>query len=101
MLTLEEKKTIYSIIKGQFPDSGVYRTSRISEWLMTNGYSLEKMGYNSFRDFAEDFPELFSFQNDYNDVFIVVGEWEEGTLPAKKPQFPPCRRLFRLTEHRA
>lgn len=78
MLTLEEKKTIYSIIKGQFPDSGVYRTSRISEWLMTNGYSLEKMGYNSFRDFAEDFPELFSFQNDYNDVFIVVGEWEEG-----------------------
>lgn len=78
MLTLEEKKTIYSIIKRQFPDEGVYRTSRLNEWLVTNGYSLESMGYDTFGDFARDFPEMFSFQSDGNDVFIVVGEWESG-----------------------
>lgn len=78
MLTFEQKATIYSCIKKQFPDQGLYRISRISEWLFTNGISVEKLGYRSFVDFAKDFKEMFSFQDDGNDVFIKIGRWEEG-----------------------
>ena len=78
MLTYEQKATIYSCIKKQFPDQGLYRMSRISEWLHTNGLSPEKFGYGSFAEFAADFKEMFSFQDDKNDVFIKIGVWEEG-----------------------
>ncbi|MDE7193980.1 MAG: DUF3825 domain-containing protein [Oscillospiraceae bacterium] len=78
MLTHDQKVTIYSCIKSQFPDPGLYRTSRVAEWLETNGYTMERLGYTSFRDFAKDFTEMFTFQDDDNDVFIKTNNWEPG-----------------------
>lgn len=78
MLTNEKKAAIYSCVKRQFPDTGLYRISRVSEWLFTNGYSLEALGYESFRAFAVDFPEMFTFQDDDNDIFIKINNWEDG-----------------------
>ncbi len=78
MLSTETKSALYSCIIKQFPDAGLYRISRIGEWLCTNGYSLENIGYGSFREFAEDFPEMFSFQDDNNDEFIEIKKWQAG-----------------------
>ncbi len=78
MLTTEEKTALYNCILKQFPDPGLYRVSRVGEWLVTNGYSLERLGYGSFRVFAEDFTEMFSFQDDDNDEFIEIKRWQTG-----------------------
>lgn len=78
MLSTETKSVLYGCIIKQFPDAGLYRISRINEWLYTNGYSLKDMGYGSFRAFAEDFPEMFSFQDDNNDEFIEIKKWQVG-----------------------
>ncbi len=78
MLTIEKKSELYNCILKQFPDPGLYKVSRISEWLYTNDLSLEKMGYNSFRELAEDFPEMFAFQSDNNDDFIETKKWRTG-----------------------
>lgn len=79
MITTEEKSVLYSCIIKQFPDAGLYRVSRVNEWLCTNGHSVEEMGYDSFRSFAEDFPEVFGFQDDNNDEFIEIKKWHNGT----------------------
>lgn len=78
MLTIEKKSQLYDCILKQFPDPGLYKVSRICEWLYTNDFSLEKMGYNSFRVLAEDFPEMFAFQSDNNDDFIETKKWQTG-----------------------
>lgn len=78
MLTNETKTVLYDCILKQFPDPGLYKVSRISEWLYTNGYSFEKLGYDSFHKFAEDFPEMFKFQSDNNDDFIETKTWQAG-----------------------
>lgn len=78
MLTIEKKSQLYNCILKQFPDPGLYKVSRICEWLYTNDLSLEKMGYNSFRALAEDFPEMFAFQSDNNDDFIETKKWQTG-----------------------
>lgn len=78
MLTNEKKTELYNCIMRQFPDPGLYRVSRLGEWLMTNGYSLDSLGYGSFREFAEDFSEMFSFQNDNNNEFIEIKRWQTG-----------------------
>ncbi len=78
MLTLEDKTTLYNCVLKQFPDPGLYKITRICEWLFTNDLSIEKMGYASFRQFAEDFPEMFAFQSDNNDEFIETQKWQIG-----------------------
>lgn len=78
MLTTEKKIELYDCILKQFPDPGLYKVSRISEWLYTNDLSTEKLGYNSFRAFAEDFPEMFAFQSNNNDEFIETRKWQTG-----------------------
>lgn len=78
MLTIENKTALYNCIMKQFPDPGLYRASRVGEWLVTNGYSLDRMGYGTFRKFAEDFSEMFSFQDDNNDEFIEIKRWQTG-----------------------
>lgn len=78
MLSTEIKLALYRCIIKQFPDAGLYRISRIGEWLYTNGYSLKNIGYETFRSFAEDFPEMFSFQDDNNDEFIEIKKWQTG-----------------------
>lgn len=78
MLTVEKKTALYNCIMRQFPDAGLYRATRVGEWLHTNGYLLNDMGYATFRGFAEDFPEMFSFQDDNNDEFIEIRKWQTG-----------------------
>lgn len=96
MLTYEKKVTIYGCIKSQFPDPGLYRTSRVAEWLETNGYTMESLGYSSFREFAKDFTEMFTFQDDNNDVFIKTNNWEpgEGAVKTAQPDSHPADGFF-------
>lgn len=88
MITTEKKSALYGCIIRQFPDAGLYRVSRVNEWLRTNGYSVEEMGYASFRRFAEDFPEVFGFQDDNNDEFIEIKKWHNGTEENKFDAHP-------------
>ena len=74
----EEKLQLYSCIKRQFTDPGLYKSSRIYEWLFTNGFSLEKLGYNSFDELCSDFPEVFMFQEDKNSEFVLIKKWQTG-----------------------
>ena len=78
MLTTDKKIKLYDCILKQFPDPGLYKVSRICEWLYTNGLSAEKMGYGSFRSLAEDFPEMFAFQRDNNNEFVETKKWQTG-----------------------
>ena len=78
MLTIEKKIVLYDCILKQFPDPGLYKVSRISEWLYTNDLSTEKLGYENFRAFAEDFPEMFAFQSNNNDEFVETKKWQTG-----------------------
>ena len=77
-MTNEEKKSLYECVKRQFSDQGLYKVSRVCEWLVTNGCSPEQMGYGSFRELAEDFPEMFAFQDDNNNDFIQIKSWQTG-----------------------
>ena len=77
-MTNEEKTSLYECIKRQFTDPGLYKVSRVCEWLVTNGCSPEQMGYGSFRELAEDCPEIFAFQDDNNNDFIQIKEWQAG-----------------------
>lgn len=79
MLTIEKKTELYNCIIRQFPDEGLYKVSRICEWLHTNGYFLENLGFSSFRDFALALPEIFEFQDDDNDEFITIKKWITNT----------------------
>lgn len=78
MLTRDFKIKLYNCILRQFPDPGLYKVSRLSEWLSTNGFSLNALGYASFRELAEDFPEMFVFQSDNNNEFIETVRWQDG-----------------------
>lgn len=94
MISIEKKKALYNCIIKQFPDAGLYRISRISEWLYTNGYSLNDMGYASFRQLADDFPEMFSFQDDNNDEFIEIKKWQTGEIIMKFDENHPADNFF-------
>lgn len=77
-MTNEEKVALYECIKRQFTDAGLYKVSRVCEWLVTNDCSPEQMGYGSFRELAEDCPEIFAFQDDNNSDFIQIKLWQAG-----------------------
>lgn len=97
MLTIEKKSLLYDCILKQFPDPGLYKVSRICEWLYTNDLSLEKLGYNDFRALAEDFPEMFAFQSDDNDDFIETKKWqtgEENREPIDESEAHPADSFF-------
>lgn len=94
MLSNENKIELYSCIKRQFPDEGLYRVSRVLEWLLTNGYSLEKLGYIDFRSFAEDFEEMFRFQDDNNDVFIEITKWQDAESSSLSKNVHPADNFF-------
>lgn len=74
----EEKIQLYSCIKRQFKDTGLYKKSRVYDWLFTNGFSLEKLGYNTFDELCGDLPEIFTFQDDANSEFILINKWQTG-----------------------
>lgn len=94
MLSNEKKIELYSCIIRQFPDEGLYRVSRVFEWLSTNGYTLEQLGYTNFRSFAEDFEEMFRFQDDNNDDFIEIVKWQDAENSANFKTVHPADNFF-------
>ena len=75
----EKKSEIYGCILRQFPDEGIYKMTRVEEWLATNGYSLEKLGYADFRGFAEDFPEALSLHpEDSGNTYVIIRHWDDA-----------------------
>ncbi len=93
-MTTEEKISLYECVKRQFNDPGLYKVSRVCEWLVTNDSSPEDMGYNSFRELAENFPEMFAFQDDNNNDFIQIKMWQTGENEILKNSCHPADNFF-------
>ncbi|MGN0669312.1 MAG: hypothetical protein ACI4JZ_02070, partial [Oscillospiraceae bacterium] len=93
-MTNEEKTSLYECIKRQFTDPGLYKVSRVCEWLVTNGCSPEQMGYGSFRELAEDCPEMFAFQDDNNNDFIQIKSWQAGERDFSDNSCHPADSFF-------
>lgn len=72
MLTKEMTEELGSCIAKQFPDEGVYRISRVEEWLSTNGYTLEKLGFNDFHELIDAAPELFGTPRYNQESYVIV-----------------------------
>lgn len=72
MLTKEMTEELGSCIAKQFPDEGVYRISRVEEWLSTNGYTLEKLGFQDFHELITAAPELFGTPRYNQDSYVIV-----------------------------
>ena len=75
MLTKELTEELGSCIFKQFPDEGVYRISRVEEWLATNGYTLEKLGVSDFHELIEAAPDLFGTPRYNEDSYVIVKRW--------------------------
>ncbi|MCH5195146.1 MAG: DUF3825 domain-containing protein [Oscillospiraceae bacterium] len=93
-MNYEEKIQLYGCIKMQFTDPGLYKTSRIYEWLYTNGYSPEGFGYISFKELCADFPEVFMFQDDPDSGFVLIKGWEHGDSNISHGYFHPADNFF-------
>ena len=72
MLSKEMTEELGSCIAKQFPDEGVYRISRVEEWLSTNGYTLEKLGFSDFHQLIAAAPELFGTPRYNQDTYVIV-----------------------------
>lgn len=94
MLAAEKKIELYNCIKHQFPDPGLYRVSRICEWLCTNGYTLEKLGYGSFSEFAKDFSEVFECRGDGNEEYAEIKLWKTVEPDIKSTLLHPADDFF-------
>lgn len=82
MLTKEKKSEIYACLRRQFPDPGIYKITRIREWLATNGYTIQGLGYDDFNAFAKDFPEAFRLHADgAESPYIILAEWKGTSAP--------------------
>ena len=62
-------------IAKQFPDEGVYRISRIEEWLATNGWTMEKLGGSDFHELIRQAPELFGTPYYNAENYVIVRRW--------------------------
>ncbi len=74
MLTQNKKEEIYRCVLKQYPDRGMYMKKRVGDWLSTNGYTPESLGFSSLEDMAASFPEAFSLHKDSN--YIIINKWE-------------------------
>lgn len=80
-MNYQKKSEIYGCILRQFPDEGIYRITRVTEWLATNGYSLEKLGFADFRSFAAELPEALSLHPmDDGDTYVIIRHWDGADL---------------------
>ena len=75
MLTKELTEELGSCIFKQFPDEGVYRISRVEEWLATNGYTLETLGVSDYLELIEAAPDLFGTPRYNEDSYVIVKRW--------------------------
>jgi len=93
MLTQEKKSEIFGCILNQFPDEGIYRITRLTEWLSTNGYSLEKLGYADFGSFVADFPEALSAHPaEDGKTYVIIKSWDGAAK--RKPGEHPADSFF-------
>lgn len=76
VLTKEFTEELGSCISKQFPDEGVYRISRVEEWLATNGYTMEKLGFSDFHELIKAAPELFGTPRYNEDTYVIVRRWD-------------------------
>lgn len=89
MLTKEKKSEIYACLRRQFPDPGIYKITRIKEWLATNGYTMQGLGYDDFNDFAGDFPEAFHLHADGTESpYIILADWKGTGAPPEWDEHP-------------
>ncbi len=89
MLTKEKKSEIYACLRRQFPDPGIYKITRIREWLATNGYTIQGLGYDDFNAFAKDFPEAFRQHTDGGDSpYIILADWKGTSAPPNWNEHP-------------
>lgn len=72
MLSKNLIEELGSCISKQFPDEGVYRISRVEEWLSTNGYTMEKLGFSDFHELIREAPELFGTPKYNEDSYVIV-----------------------------
>lgn len=63
-------------IAKQFPDEGVYRISRVEEWLSTNGYTMDKLGVSGFHELICQAPELFGTPRYNAASYVIVRHWD-------------------------
>lgn len=75
MLSKEMTEELGNCIFRQFPDEGVYRISRVEEWLATNGYTMEKLGFSDFHELIQAAPELFGTPRYNQDTYVIVKRW--------------------------
>lgn len=52
------------------------------------------MGYGSFRELAEDCPEIFAFQDDNNNDFIQIKSWQAGERDFSESSRHPADSFF-------
>lgn len=60
----------------QFPDEGVYRISRVEEWLNTNGYTMDKLGISDFHELTQEAPELFGKPRFNEDTYVILRRFD-------------------------
>lgn len=72
MFNKEIIEELGSCIARQFPDEGVYRISRVEEWLSTNGYTMEKLGVSDFHELIKEAPELLGTPRYNEDSYVIV-----------------------------
>ena len=72
MLSKNLIEELGSCISKQFPDEGVYRISRVEEWLSTNGYTMVKLGFSDFHELIREAPELFGTPKYNEDSYVIV-----------------------------
>ncbi len=77
MLTQSKKEEIYRCVLKQYPDRGMYMIKRVSDWLCTNGYTPESLGFSDFEEMVKAFPEAFTLHED--KIYIIINRWEEAT----------------------
>ncbi len=85
MLSKEIIEELGSCISKQFPDEGIYRISRVEEWLATNGYTMEKLGFSDFHELIKAAPRLFGRPNYNEENYVIVRKYsgaEDGGHPA-------------------
>ncbi len=93
-MTSEKKSEIFGCILKQFPDSGIYKITRVEEWLATNGYSPQKLGYKDLKHFISDFPEAFRpHPSDGGNTYVIINNWKEADI-IKTSEEHPADRFF-------
>lgn len=93
-MTQEKKSEIFRCILRQFPDTGLYRITRVSEWLSTNGYSPEKLGYKDFGALIADFPEaLAPHPSEGGSTYVIIKKWD-GAAPDMLKDAHPADSFF-------